>query len=97
MSVLGIHFIFHERFQTHIKAVEIVQASKIHHSDEKQLSMNFQGSPVVKTSPSNVGGEGSILSQEDKLSHALRPKSQTIKQKRYFNKLKKDLQTLKSY
>ena len=59
--------------------------------------MNFQGSPVVKTSPSNVGGEGSILSQEDKLSHALRPKSQTIKQKKYFNKLKKDLQTLKTY
>lgn len=96
MSVLGIHFIFHEKFQAHIKAVGIVQASKIHHSD-KQLSMNFQGSPVVKTSPYNVGGEGSILSQADKISHALRPKSQTIKQKKYFKKFKKDLQTLKSY
>ena len=57
VSVLGIRFIFHEKFRTHIKAVGIVQASKIHHSD-KQLSMDFQGSPMIKTSPSSAGGSG---------------------------------------
>ena len=42
---------------------------------------NFPGCPVVKTSPSNVGSEGSIPDQGAKIPHALWPKNQNIKQK----------------
>ena len=42
---------------------------------------NFPGGPVVKTSPSNVGSEGSIPDQGAKIPHALWPKNQNIKQK----------------
>ena len=43
----------------------------------------FPGGPVVKTLPSIAEGESSILGQEAKISHALQPKKQHIKQKRY--------------
>jgi len=52
---------------------------------------DFPGGPVVKTSPSNAGGAGSIPSQGAKISHASRPKHQNIKQKQYCNKFNKDL------
>ena len=42
---------------------------------------NFPGCPVVKTSASNVGSEGSIPDQGAKIPHALWPKNQNIKQK----------------
>ena len=42
---------------------------------------DFPGGPVVKTSLSNAVGMGSILGQGDKIPHALRPKTQNIKQK----------------
>ena len=32
---------------------------------------DFSGGPVVKTSPSNVGGKGSIPGQGAKIPHAL--------------------------
>ena len=41
---------------------------------------------MVKISPSNAGGAGSIPGQEPKIPYALRPKNQNIKQKQYFNK-----------
>ena len=47
-------------------------------------------SPVVKTSPSNAGGAGSIPSQGAKNPYALWPRNQNIKQKRYCNKFNKD-------
>ena len=51
----------------------------------KARRQDFPGSPGVKTSPCNVG---LILGQEAKISHALGPKHQNIKQKQCskFNK-----------
>ena len=40
---------------------------------------DFPGGPVVKTSPSNMGGVSSGPSHEDKIPHALWPKNQNIK------------------
>ena len=51
---------------------------------------DFPGSPVVRTSPSNAGGAGSIPGQGTKIPHASGPKSQNIKQKQDCNKLNKD-------
>ena len=51
---------------------------------------DFPGDPVVKTSPSNAGGAGSIPGQGVKIPHASRPKNQNIKQKQYCNKFNKD-------
>ena len=51
---------------------------------------DFPGGPVVKTSPSNAGGQGLIPGQGAKIPHALGPKNQNIKQKQYYNKFNKD-------
>ena len=51
---------------------------------------DFPGSPVVKTLPSNAGGEGSIPGQGAKIPHASWPKNQNIKQKQFCNKFNKD-------
>ena len=54
---------------------------------------DFPGGPVVKTSPSNAGGAGSIPGWGTKIPHALGPKkkNQNIKkQKQYCNKFNKD-------
>ena len=48
-------------------------------------------SPVVRTSPSNAAGVGSIPGQEAKIPHASWPKNQNIKQKQYCNKFSKTL------
>ena len=53
-------------------------------------SRDFPGGPVVKTSPSNAGGAGSIPGWGAKIPHALRPKKQNTKQKQYCNKVNKD-------
>ena len=45
---------------------------------------------MVKTSPSNAGGAGSIPCLGAKIPHASRPKTQDIKQKQYRNKFNKD-------
>ena len=45
---------------------------------------------MVKTSPSNAEGEGSVLGQEAKIPHASWPKDQNIQQKQYYNKSNKD-------
>ena len=47
---------------------------------------DFPGGPVVKTSPSNAGGEGSIPGRGAKIPHDSQPKNQNIKQKQYWNK-----------
>ena len=52
--------------------------------------MGLPGGPVVKTSPSSAGGEGSIPGWGAKIPHALWPKNQNIKQKQYINKFNKD-------
>ena len=41
---------------------------------------------MVKTSPSNAGGEGSIPVWGAKIPHASWPKNRNIKQKQYCNK-----------
>ena len=51
------------------------------------LDWDFPGDPVVKTLPSNARGVGSIRSWGPKISHALQPTNQNIKQKQYCNKL----------
>ena len=51
---------------------------------------DFPGGPVVKTSPSNADGAGSIPGQGAKIPHASQPKNQNIKRKQYCNKFNKD-------
>ena len=46
---------------------------------------DFPGGPVVKTSPSNAGGEGSIPGQRAKILYTSRPKH-----KQYCNKFNED-------
>ena len=45
---------------------------------------------MVKTSPSNAGGTGSIPGQGAKIPYASQPKNQNIKQKQYCNKINKN-------
>ena len=54
------------------------------------MCWDFPGSPVVGTSPSTAGGEGSIPGRGAKIPHALGPKNQNIKQKQYCKKFNKD-------
>ena len=63
----------------------------------KMSKRDFPGGPVVKTSPSNAGGVGSIPVQGTTIPHALwqnkqtnKKKTQNIKQKQYCNKFNKD-------
>ena len=53
---------------------------------------DFPGSPVVKTSPSNARGAGSIPGQGARIPYALGPENQNIKQKQYSNKFNKDFE-----
>ena len=45
----------------------------------KSISWDFPGSPVVKTSPSNAGGAGSIPGRGATIPHALWPENQKHK------------------
>ena len=45
---------------------------------------------MVKASPSNAGGVGSILGWGVRIPHASWPKNQNIKQKQYCNKFNED-------
>lgn len=45
---------------------------------------------MVETSPSNVRGMGSIPGQGNKISYALWPENENIKQQQYCNKFSKD-------
>ena len=47
--------------------------------DKEGITGDFPGGPVVKTSPSNAGGAGSIPGWGAKIPHALRPKNQKHK------------------
>ena len=51
---------------------------------------DFPGGAVVKILPSNAWGTGSIPSREAKITRALRPKNQNIRQKQYCNRFNKD-------
>ena len=64
----------------------IVVAYKVKRFD----SWDFPGGPVVKTSPSNAGDEGSIPGRGAKIPHASQPRNQNVKQKQYCNKFNKD-------
>ena len=55
------------------------------------LCWDFLDGPVVKTSPSNVGGAGLIPGWGAKIAHASGPKNQNIKQRRHCNKFSKRL------
>ena len=46
----------------------------------EQKSRDFPGDPMVKTSPFNAGGMGSMPGQEAKIPHALWPKKPKQKQ-----------------
>ena len=54
------------------------------------LGRDFPGSPVVKSSPSNSGGAGSIAGWGAKIPHASGPKIPNIKQKQYCDKFNED-------
>ena len=56
----------------------------------KITNRDFPGGPVVKTSPSNAGGAGSIPGPGAGIPHASGPKSQHIKQRQCCNKFRKD-------
>ena len=49
---------------------------------------------MVKTSPSNAGGVGSIPGRGANVPHASQPKNQNIKQKQYCNKFNKDFKRM---
>ena len=51
---------------------------------------DFPVNLVVKSSPSNAEGMGSIQGQGAKIPHTLWPKNQNRKQKQYCNKFNKD-------
>ena len=51
---------------------------------------DFPRGPVVKTSPSNVGGVCSIPGPGAKIPHASWPKNQNVRQKQYCNRSNKD-------
>ena len=53
------------------------------------LFRDIPGYPEVRTSLYNTGGEGSIPDQGAKISYALCPKNQNMKQKQYCNKFNK--------
>ena len=57
---------------------------------KKIVTRDFPGGPVVKTSPSNAVGAGSIPGRGAKIPHASRPKNQNTKQKQYCNKFNPD-------
>ena len=52
------------------------------------ITGDFPGGPVVKTSPSNAEGVGSISGQGAKIPHASQPKNQNIKQNSVTNSIK---------
>ena len=55
---------------------------------------DFPGGPVVKTSPSDAGGEGLIPGRGAEIPHASWPKNQNIKQKQCGNKFNKDFKKM---
>ena len=57
---------------------------------QKNQKRDFPGGPIIKTSPSNTEGIGSIPGWGAKISHASRPKRATLKTVRYCNKFNKD-------
>ena len=65
-------------------------------SAKELLPWDFPPGPVVKTSPSNARGAGSIPGRGAGISHASWLEDQSIKQKQYYNKINKDLKK-KSY
>ena len=71
-----------------------IWAKIIHVSSEQSIQElvygDFPEGPVVKTSPSNAKGEGSVPDWEAKTLHASSPKTQSVKQKQYCNKFSKD-------
>ena len=58
--------------------------------EARTKAWDIPGGPVVNTSPSSAGGEGSIPGQETKIPHALWPQNQNVKQQQNCNKFKKD-------
>ena len=59
-------------------------------SGQEVTDGDFPDGPVVKTSPSNTGGAGSIPGWGAKIPHASWPENQNVEQKQYCNKFNKD-------
>ena len=62
---------------------------------KRLIFWDFSDGPVVKTSPPNAGDTGLIPGRGAKIPHALWPRNQNIKQKRYCDKFNKDLKKKK--
>ena len=69
-----------------LKDIPACPSSKL----KPSIAGDFPGGPVIKTSPSNAGGAGSIPGQGAKIPHASWPKNQNRKQKQHCNKFNKD-------
>ena len=64
---------------------------------KRLIFWDFSDGPVVKTSASNAGDIGLIPGRGAKIPHALWPRNQNIKQKRYCDKFNKDLKKKKRH
>ena len=72
----------------HVRFLLIVEYSN--NTYKEISSWDFPGGPVVKTSPFNAGGAGSIPGLGTKGSHDSWPKKTNQKQKQYCNKFNLD-------
>ena len=82
--------ILHKYIKFYWRAVKNKQKTEKKGILKIMAKRDFPGGPVVKTSPSNAGGAGSIPGRGAKIPHASWPKNQNMKQKRYCNKFNKD-------
>ena len=74
-----------------IASLSCESSNDLQFSTDKNLpGKELPGGPVVKTSPSNAGGVGSICGRRDKFPHTSRPKNQNTKQKKYCNTYNKE-------
>ena len=74
-----------------IKELQIQATVGYHYTSIRMAKIqDFPGGLVVKTSPSSVGGTGSIPGRGAKIPHGSQPENQNRKQKQYCNKYNKD-------
>ena len=72
----------------------MLRKGRVQDNSEVSSHRDFPGGPVVKTSPSNAAGAGSVPGRGAKIPHASRPKNQNIKQKQYCNTFNKDFKKM---
>ena len=71
----------------------LVQAGGVSWESRSQTCWDFPGGPVVKTSPSNAGDEGSIPGWGAKMPHSMQ-RGQEVKKKRRRKRIPLELSEL---